>query len=95
MHAKEYTYRTLSVLCVLLSMVGGHWVFALIGLCIAALGGRWLLALVIGMVLDALYGSPSGMLHILQFPFLLLAFVLLVGKQLAATQLRQNFPDRL
>jgi hypothetical protein len=54
------------------------WPLSFLGMLLAALLGRWILAIILGLVLDSIYGAPIGSLHVLYFPFTLAALVAVV-----------------
>jgi hypothetical protein len=51
------------------------WPLVVMGVLLSAFSGRWLLALLLGFLIDCIYGVPVGELRLLYVPFTLLAAV--------------------
>ena len=51
------------------------WPLAVVGILLAALSGRWLFAVIIALLVDLAWGTPTGGLRFLYFPFTLLALL--------------------
>lgn len=51
------------------------WPLSVAGVAIAALSGRWVFAIIVGLLLDIAWGAPTGTMHLLFFPFTLLALI--------------------
>jgi hypothetical protein len=48
------------------------WPIAVVGVLLLSCTGRWIAAIGAGIVLDVLWGSPTGMLSLLHIPYTLL-----------------------
>ncbi len=72
------------------------WPIAVLGVAVAALSGLTWAALVLGLLLDLLWGAPTGAAHYLFFPVVLSA-VGLVGVRLLARRvmLDRGLQERL
>lgn len=54
------------------------WPLEVVGIATAAFTGSGFVAPALGLLLDLAYGSPTGMLHYLYFPFTLGGFLILI-----------------
>lgn len=72
--------RLLDILALALMVLGvlvSNWMFAAVGLVLAAVLGRWFMALFFGMLLDVMYGAPYGRFQALHVPFTIIAIFLI------------------
>jgi hypothetical protein len=72
-----------------------YWPLCLMGLLVAAASGQYLAAVLIGLVLDVLYGAPVGQWHFLHVPFTLIAFVLCAAHYFLSAYFRTGDSGRL
>lgn len=66
----------------------GFWPVSVAGVLLAAVLGRWVSALILGLLLDVVYGVPQGFLHIIYFPVTLFALLAVVARSLVAGRIR-------
>ena len=78
----------LCVLIILLGMLWPLWELSLAGVLLAALTGEWFAALVLGLLLDLLFGAPTGFLRVVQFPFALAALAAVAARAAVVGRLR-------
>lgn len=71
------------------------WVLSLVGLVMVLYAGRPLLGVLIGVVLDLIYGVPVGWLHFLYIPFTLCACALTLASRGLPYYVRKRPPTRL
>ncbi len=81
--------------CVAASFLFSWWPLAAIGIIFAVIVGRWPLAIILGLMLDIIYGAPLGMMHILVFPFTIFAILGALVRTFLASYLRKGSPVTL
>lgn len=86
---------TLSAALALIGFLLPFWPLALLGVAIAALAGRWVFAVVLGILLDAAYGAPTGAWHVLYAPFTIFALILSGARYYWSGYIREGNYDRL
>lgn len=76
------------IICFIAGLVLPWWPLAVFAALLAALFSWWPLAILLGLVLDCIFGAPTGFLHAVPFPFTLLIVVIVVAKALSIRHLR-------
>ncbi len=95
LHSKKIHIIAASFALAALGFVFGFWPLSVAGIVLAALAGRWVTALLLGLLMDIAYGTPVGYLHVLFFPFALLALLCILARHLWLHHLRPGPVDRL
>lgn len=89
-----YKYKRNFSIIAALSLAAGFllpfWPLCLLGTLLFAGSGQYILAIVVGLLLDALYGAPVGNLHVLYVPFTLLSFVASAAHYYLSVYFRQD-----
>lgn len=88
MFTNERLIVAVAVLFFAAGLIFGWWPLSFFGALLAAVLGRWIIALVLAFSLDSLFGTPTGFLHSLVFPFTLLTVVLVVVRAFSIRHLR-------
>ncbi len=86
---------SIAALVCLFGVVLPWWPLSLAGVLLAAVWGNGALALGLGLVLDLVYGAPTGLLHPLAAPFFILALVCVAVRAVFMKQLRPGVVDRV
>lgn len=76
----KHTYNLIAVLSFAAGLVFSFWYFSLFGLLLAAVAGQYATALLLGLVMDILYGTPVGHWHWLPVPFTAIALLASVAQ---------------
>jgi hypothetical protein len=95
MKTRAYTLLGFGYALALVGLFLPFWPFALFGVIVAALSGQWFAALLLGVLLDLIYGTPPGAWHFLHVPFTLLALLIVLLEHYSATYFISDAPDRL
>jgi len=69
------------ILLVLAGFLIPFWSLAALAVVAAAFLGEIVMALILGLLLDLVYGAPTGTFSFLLFPFTLLALLCVVGER--------------
>ncbi len=83
----------LSFLCAATGFLIPFWPLTVVGVVGAALFGQYIFAVVLGVLLDLAYGSPTGFLHYLFFPFTILSAASIVLRILGKKYLFRKAPQ--
>jgi hypothetical protein len=75
MYRSKLIYSVAAIILFAAGFLFSFWPLCLLGLLLAAFTGQYVTAVLIGLLLDALYGAPVGRLHMVPVPFTLLAFI--------------------
>lgn len=70
----------IAFLCAASGFIINFWPLEVVGIVGAALLGHYIFALLVGVMLDLAYGTPTGILYYLFFPFTLLAAASVLGR---------------
>jgi hypothetical protein len=76
---KRFVVLLASMLCVA-AFVFEFWPLAVLGIITAGFGGASFVALILGIVIDLMYGSPGGWFSYLLFPFTIVACITIGGR---------------
>jgi hypothetical protein len=72
------------------------WPFSVLAVVTGGLLGHGMFAFVLGLLLDVAWGAPTGALHVLVFPFTLLALLSILARVFAHRfLLRKSLPEKL
>lgn len=94
LHNKRIDVVAAAVL-VAVGLLVGFWPLCLAGVVFAALVGRWVSAFLLGLLMDVIYGAPTGFLHVLYFPFALCALASILVRSVIIDRIRATHTDRL
>ena len=74
-----------------IAVLVGYWPLAVGAVLLCALGDEWVAAVLLGTCFDLLYGRPpAGYMHIVSFPFVVLALSVVLLERLVRVSLRRT-----
>jgi hypothetical protein len=71
------------------------WPLSLLGVLLAAATGRYIASIVLGLLLDVVYGAPVGHWHVVYVPFTLAAFIASIAHWYLGAYFRDGESDTL
>jgi hypothetical protein len=90
-----YTHPIFTLFFGLLAFAGGilfgWWLLAYAGVLLAAVCGRFVLALLLAMVLDLMYGAPTGMFQYIAFPFVVFTLIVVLVQAFLVRHIREGY----
>jgi hypothetical protein len=75
MYRSKYIFSIISLALLAAGFLFSFWPLSAVGLLLAAATGQYAIAIVIGLILDVLYGAPVGRWHFVHVPFTLLSLL--------------------
>ena len=90
MRANNLGFSVAAALLVLAGFLVPWWPLSVAGVCLLAAFGPAPAALFVALVLDLIYGVPTGFLHVLIFPTVVLALCLVLCRSFIIRHLRDT-----
>ena len=89
------TNIALAFLIVAAGFLFGVWPLSLLGIVFVAVLGHSVSTILLGLLLDVVYGVPTGFLHMMYFPFSIFAAISVLAHALIRGRIRTTQTDTL